>query len=282
MNGVAARSTARALGRRRRRVAVGYVAKRSAVYAVAVGAALLSAAPFLWSLGSAFERGHGRRVPTLQHVRALFGSTLFPTFVVNTLIVGGLVVAVTLALALPAAYALARLGGPAALGILLLSLVPPPLLLPSQSRMVAALGLTDSVWALVLVLPVVTVPVSVWLLAGFLRAVPADLEEQAMLDGHGRLGAFARVVVPLALPGIAAVAVLVFTLAAGEFAATLTLVRSGPRMPVGTGLPVSAADPSLLRSMRAGAVVAAVPIAVACALVLGRFLTPRSNVGGRS
>lgn len=280
MNGVAARSTARALRRRRRRAAAGHVAKRSAVYAVAVCAALLSAAPFLWSLGSAFERGIGRRAPTLAHVRTLLRPALLPTFAVNTLVVGGLVVAVTLALALPAAYALARLGGPAAFGILLLSLVPPPLLLPSQSRIVAALGLADSLWALVLVLPVVTVPVSVWLLAGFVRAVPLDLEEQAMLDGHGRVGAFVRVVLPSALPGVAAVAVLVFTLAAGEFTATLTLVSSVARMPVGTGLPYGATDPSLLRPVRAGTVAAAIPIAVACSLALGRFLAPRSNVGG--
>jgi multiple sugar transport system permease protein len=282
VNGVAARSTARALRRQRRRRAAGHVAARSALYAVAAGAALVSAAPFAWSLGSAFERS-GR--PTTAYVRSLFGSMPFPTFVVNTLLIGALVVLVTLVLALPAAYALARLGGARsrrpALVFLLVSLIPPPLLLPALSRIVAAFGLMDSIWSLVLVLPTVTVPVSVWLLAGFLRAVPVDLEEQAMLDGHSRLGAFARVVVPLALPGVVAVAVLALTLAAGEFTYAQTLVWSEARMPVATGLPARSGDPAVLRSLRAGVVLVAVPLAAACGLVLGRFARV-SNVGGPS
>jgi multiple sugar transport system permease protein len=268
------------MGRQRRLARLRYVAGRVTVYAVAVCAALVCALPFLWGLISAFASGdaggadHG---PTTAHVRHLFRSTLFPTFVVNTLIVGGLVVVVTLALALPAAYALARLNrswaGRAGLAILLVVLVPPSLLFLSLSRVVATLGLADSVWALILVYPTITVPVSVWLLAGFLRAVPVDIEEQAMVDGHSRLGAFVRVVAPLVLPGVAAVIVLTFTLAAGEFTYALTLVWSGSRMPVSTGLPsrLGSGDPLLWRSIQSGAVFVAVPLALLCGLFLDRF-----------
>lgn len=283
MNGLAARTAAREMNRQRRLASVRYALARAVVYAVAVCAALLCAAPFLWGLGTAFSHGPGdapraRPGPTAEHVRLLFHSTPFPAFVVNTLIVGGLVVVVTLALALPAAYALSRLhrswGARAAIAILLVSLVPPSLLFLSLSRVVATLGLADSFWALVLVYPTVTVPVSVWLLTGFLRAVPVDVEEQAMVDGHSRLGAFVRVVAPLALPGIAAVVMLTFTLAAGEFTYALTFVWSGARMPVSTGLParLGDGDPLLWRSVQSGAVFVAVPLALACGLFLDRFL----------
>jgi multiple sugar transport system permease protein len=271
------------MGRQRRMAAAQRVAVRVTVYTVAVAAALVCAAPFLWGLVSAFEHDTGgsartARGPTTEHVRLLFHSTPFATLVVNTLVVGGVVVVVTLALSLPAAYALTRLhrswGTPAGIAILLVFLVPPSLLFLSLSRVVATLGLADSFWSLVLVYPTVTVPVSVWLLAGFLRAVPVDIEEQAMVDGHSRLGAFVRVVAPLVLPGIVAVVVLTFTLAAGEFTYALTFVWSGARMPVSTGLPagLGSGDPALWRTVQTGAVFVAIPLAVACGLFLDRFV----------
>jgi multiple sugar transport system permease protein len=279
VNGLAARTAAREAARQRRLAAVQQVMVRVIVYAVAVCAALVCALPFLWGLVTAFDDpGGSGRGPTTEHVRFLFHSTPFPTFVVNTLIVGGLVVVVTLVLALPAAYALARLnrswGRSARLVILLVYLVPPSLLFLSLSRVVATLGLADSFWSLILVYPTVTVPVSVWLLAGFLRAVPVDIEEQAMVDGHSRLGAFVRVVAPLVLPGVAAVVVLTFTLAAGEFTYALTFVWSGTRMPVSTGLPsrLGDGDPMLWRSVQAGAVFVAIPLAFLCGLFLDRFV----------
>jgi multiple sugar transport system permease protein len=277
VNGMAARTAAREMDRQRRLAAVQRVFVRVVVYAVAVGAALVCALPFLWGLVTAFSDGSGRS-PTIENVRFLFRSTAFPSFVVNTLVVGGLVVVITLALALPAAYALARLnrswGRAARLAILLVYLVPPSLLFVSLSRVVATLGVADSFWSLVLVYPTITVPVSVWLLAGFMRAVPVDIEEQAMIDGHSRLGAFVRVAAPLVLPGVAAVVVLTFTLAAGEFTYALTFVWSDARMPVSTGLParLGDGDPTLWRPVQAGAVLVAIPLALLCGLFLDRFV----------
>jgi multiple sugar transport system permease protein len=280
VNGLAARTAAREMLRQRRLAAARQVMARVTVYAVAVLAALVCAAPFLWGLVTAFGRGApgARRGPTTEHVRALFHSTPFGTFVLNTLVVSGLVVVVTLALALPAAYALSRLhrswGTTAGIAILIVYLVPPSLLFLSLSRVVATLGLADSIWSLVLVYPTVTVPISVWLLAAFLRAVPVDIEEQAMVDGHSRLGAFVRVVAPLVLPGVAAVVVLTFTLAAGEFTYALTFIWSRSRMPVSTGLPsrLGDGDPMLWRSVQSGAVFVAIPLAFACGLFLDRFV----------
>lgn len=193
--------------RLRRRHAVRHVLARIGVYAAAVSAALVCATPFLWSLVTSFKQNRDLYDPknppflynepaTPDHVLYLFADTPFLTFVGNTLLVGLLVVAITLVLSLPAAYALARLNRPWAtpmgIAIFLVYLVPPSLLLLSLSRIVVAFGLQDSLTALVVIYPTITVPVSVWLLIGFLKAIPRDIEEQAMVDGHSRLGAFLR------------------------------------------------------------------------------------------
>jgi ABC-type glycerol-3-phosphate transport system permease component len=181
-----------ASARRRRR------GGRVGLYLLAICAALVSAGPFVWAAVTAFKQNRDLYVrdnnpfvfnlpPTREHVDYLFDKTAFPSFVWNTLWVGLLVVAITLALALPAAYSLARLdrpwSGPMAIAIFFVYLVPPTLLFLSLSRVVVELGLQDSTWSLVLVYPSITIPVSVWLLMGFLRAIPKDIEEQAMVDG---------------------------------------------------------------------------------------------------
>ena len=190
-----------------------------------------------------------------------------------------LVVLITLLLGLPAAYALARLDRPWAgwfgVAIFLVYLVPPSLLFLSLSRMVVAVGLQDSTWSLVLIYPTITIPVSIWLLIGFLKAVPRDIEEQAMVDGYSRLGAFWRAVVPLAFPGIVAVVVFAFTLTASEFIYALAFVSPTDR----EGDLAPACRPSSIRgdvffwqSLQAATVLVAVPIALVFNLFLDRFI----------
>jgi multiple sugar transport system permease protein len=129
---------------------------------------------------------------------------------------------------IPAAYSLGRLqtrwGGAAAIAIFFVYLIPPSLLFISLSPVIANLGLQDSRWALVVVYPTITIPVSVWLLTGFFKSIPRDIEEQAMVDGCSRLGAFARMVLPVALPGLIAVVVFAGTLSASEFIYALAFV----------------------------------------------------------
>ncbi|MFC4910831.1 carbohydrate ABC transporter permease [Actinomadura gamaensis] len=274
----------------RRRYARRYVLGRVTLYLLAILAALVCALPFLWSLVSAFKQNQDlynpsndpfafNRPATPDHVRYLFTDTGFPTFVTNTLLVGAAVVVITLLLALPAAYSLARLdrpwGTPMGIGIFLVYLVPPSLLFLSMTRVVVALGLADSLWSMIVVYPTFTVPVSVWLLIGFLRAVPKDVEEQAMVDGHSRLSAFARVVLPLVFPGIVAVVVFAFTLTASEFVYALAFVSAAPKMVVSTGVPTQLVrgDVFYWQSLQAAAVFTAVPIAFVFNLFLDRFVT---------
>lgn len=273
----------------RRRYARRHVLSRIAVYLIAVLAALVCATPFLWGVITAFKQSPDlydpdnnpfiyNDPPTWKHVAYLFTDTPFVTFVWNTLWVGVLVVAITLVLALPAAYALARLhrpwSTPMAVGIFLVYLVPPTLLFLSMSRVVVELGLQDRAWSLVVVYPTVTIPVSVWLLMGFLKSIPVDIEEQAMVDGYSRVGAFLRTVVPLAFPGIVAVIVFAFTLTASEFIYALAFISPSSEKVISTGVPTELVrgDVFFWQSLQAAAVIVAAPIAFVFTLFLDRFV----------
>ncbi|GAA4633968.1 hypothetical protein GCM10023196_073630 [Actinoallomurus vinaceus] len=266
-SGMAARTAARELARQRRRHAVRHVLARSGTYALAVGSALLCAAPFLWDVIVAFVRRD--RWAGVEHVRPPLRSTPFPAFALNALAVGALVTVLTLLFALPAAYALTRLtrgwGRAVVRAAFVVALVPPVLRYPPLPSATGPFGRGDALWSLVLVHPVITIPVAVWLLGAFLRALPADVEEQALVDGHTRLSAFLRVVVPQLAPAIAAVAVLAFTLSAGEFGYA--------RVPASAGFAHGAVPAA------AGVVLAAAPLAFAVGLVLACWHRASSPTG---
>jgi len=276
--------------RSRARVATRRRLGRVGLYVAAVVMALAAATPFIWSTITMFKEDADlynaknnpfvfNLNPTGEHVSYLFDESKFLTFAANTLWVGVLVVAITLAVALPAAYSLARLNmrwaGPLGIAIFFVYLVPPTLLFISLSRVVAELGLQDSTWSLVLIYPTITIPVSVWLLIGFLKAIPRDVEEQAMVDGYSRIGAFQRVVIPLALPGIVAVIVFAFTLTAHEFIYALAFVSPSSEKVISTGVPTELVrgDIFFWQSLQAASVLVAVPIAFVFNLMLERFIT---------
>ena len=277
------------VARARRRAVVRRRSGRVGLYVLAVGAALVAALPFIWGTITAFKQDPDlynsannpfvfNLDPTDKHVSFLFEDTQFLTFAANTLWVGLLVVAITLVAALPAAYSLARLNmrwaGPLGIAIFFVYLVPPTLLFISLTRVVAILGLQDSTWSLVVIYPTITIPVSVWLLMGFLKAVPRDLEEQAMVDGYSRVSAFARVVIPLALPGIIAVVVFAFTLTAHEFIYALAFISPSEEKTISIGVPTELirGDIFFWQSLQAAAILVAVPIAFVFSLLLQRFI----------
>jgi ABC-type glycerol-3-phosphate transport system permease component len=274
----------------RRRAQRRYVMSRIVIYAVAILASLLAAFPFIVEGIITFKRdqdlyapGNNPFVynldPTTEHLDYLFTSTGFLTFVGNTLLVGGFVVAITLLLALPAAYSLARLplrwGGALGIAIFLVYLIPPSLLFVSFSRLIANLGLQNTRWALVVLYPTITVPVSVWLLLGFFKSIPRDIEEQAMVDGYSRLAAFMRVAVPLAFPGIVAVVVFAFTLSTHEFLYASAFVSSSDEKTVSVGIPTELVlgDVFHWQELQAAALLVALPIALVFNLLLGRFVS---------
>jgi multiple sugar transport system permease protein len=263
---------------------------RVALYLLAIVAALAAAAPFVWGTITAFKYDADlynadnnpfvfNLEPTGEHISFLWNDTQFLTFALNTLLVGLAVVAITIAVGLPAAYSLARLNmpwaGPLGIAIFFVYLVPPTLLFVSLTRVVAILGLQDSTWSLVVIYPTITIPVSVWLLMGFLKAIPRDIEEQAMVDGYSRLQAFVRVVVPLALPGLVAVVVFAFTLTAHEFIYALAFISPSASKTISIGVPTELirGDVFFWQSLQAAAILVAVPIAFVFNLLLERFIT---------
>jgi multiple sugar transport system permease protein len=246
--------------------------------------------PFVWMLITAFKRTSDLydlkhnpflfyEPPTLEHVKRLFFETLYGQWLLNTAFVGILVVLITLLLAVPAGYALARMtgnwGAKLGIGIFLTYLVPPTLLFIPLSRVVVNLHLDDSLWSLVLVYPSFTVPFSAWLMMGFFKAIPKDIEEAAMIDGYSRLGAFVRVVMPISLSGILTVAIFSFTLVMQEFVYAVTFISSVRNMTVGIGVPTFLVhgDVYFWGSLMAGCFIASVPIAILYNFFVDRFIS---------
>ena len=216
--------------------------------------------------------------PTLEHLRFLFAETKYLVWMWNTALVGMFVVAITLVLALPAAYALARLTGRwgqrIGIGIFLTYLVPPTLLFIPLSRVIAILGLQDTIWSVVVVYPTFTVPFSIWLLMGFFKAIPRELEDAAMVDGLTRLGAFIKLVIPISLSGILTVVIFTFTLVTQEFVYALTFISSESSQMLGVGVPtfLVRGDVYFWGSLMAACLIASLPIAVVYNLFLDRFI----------
>ncbi len=205
---------------------------------------------------------------TLNNLKLLFFNTQFVQWLINTAIVGGVVVLITLALVIPAAYSLARIAGgwgeTLGIGIFLTYLVPPTLLFIPFSKVIAFLGLQNSLWGLVIAYPTFTIPFCTWLLLGFFKGIPRDIEEQAMIDGHGRLSAFLHVVLPLAVPGILTVVVFAFTLSTSEFIYALAFVTDSAQKTVSIAVPTDLIRGDVYHwgPLLAGALVASIPVAV--------------------
>jgi multiple sugar transport system permease protein len=216
--------------------------------------------------------------PTFEHLGLLFEQTQYLQWLINTGLVGVAVVSITLILAIPAGYALARMTGPWAqtlgIAIFLTYLVPPTILFIPFARIIASLGLQDSLWSLVLVYPSFTVPFCTWLLMGFYKAIPRDLEEAAMIDGLSRFGAFVRVVMPISIAGILTVVIFAFTLVTQEFVYGLTFITSLNSYTVSVGVPtfLVRGDVYFWGSMMAACLIASVPVAVVYNLFVDRFV----------
>jgi multiple sugar transport system permease protein len=216
--------------------------------------------------------------PTLEHLRVLFQDTQYLQWLINTGAVGLAVVAITLVLAIPAGYALARMTGPWAqtlgIAIFLTYLVPPTILFIPFSRIIAVLGLQDSLWSLVLVYPSFTVPFCTWLLMGFFKAIPRDLEDAAMIDGLSRLGAFLKVVMPISLAGVLTAVIFAFTLVTQEFVYGVTFITSVSSYTVSVGVPtfLVRGDVYFWGSMMGACLIASVPIAVIYNFFVDRFV----------
>jgi multiple sugar transport system permease protein len=152
--------------------------------------------------------------------------------------------------------------------------VPPTLLFIPMSRVVAELGLQDTLWAIIVTYPTFTVPFSIWLLMGFFKAIPRDLEDAALVDGLTRFGAFVKLVIPISVSGILTVVIFSFTLVTQEFVYALTFISSAEHQTVGVGVPIYLVrgDVYYWGSLMAACIITSLPIAVVYNLFLDRFI----------
>ena len=207
-----------------------------------------------------------RQGPTLEHYQKLLWDTGFLTWIKNSLVVTLLATTVSVVIGTVAAYALARLRffgvNSFGTGIFVTYLVPTSLLFLPLAQVVNWLGLADSKWSLVVTYPTFLVPFCTWLLMGYFRTVPKEVEECAMVDGATRLQALLRIVLPIAIPGLVCAVLFAFTLSWNEFIYALTFTSSSEEITasVGVTMELVRGDVYFWGGLMAGAVLASVPI----------------------
>jgi multiple sugar transport system permease protein len=203
-----------------------------------------------------------------DHYSYLFFKTEFWTWMKNSLIISVVATSVSLVIAVLAGYSLARLRFPGVssfgTAVFITYLVPPTLLFLPLSQVVVWLGISDTIWALIVTYPTFLVPFSTWLLMGYFRTIPKEVEECALVDGASRMQTLTRIVLPMAVPGIVCVTLFGFTLTWNEFTYALTFVSqtANKTAVVGVTADLIRGDIYYWGSLMAGAVVASLPIVV--------------------
>jgi multiple sugar transport system permease protein len=263
--------------------------KRNGIPWLIVGPfAIVLAFPFYWMVVTAFKTNADQyrldQTPfwphkwTTENITNLFENTPYLTWLGNTVLIGLVVVVITLLLALPAGYALARLSGKwgqtMGVGIFLVYLVPPTLLFLPLSRVISDLGLTDSIASLMLVYPSFTVPFSTWLLMGFFKTIPPELEDAALVDGASRLKTLTKIVFPISLPGILTVVIFSFSLVVNEFIYAITFISTSHHRTISAGVPTDLIRGDLVfwGSIMAATLIPSIPLALLYNLFLDKFI----------
>jgi len=217
--------------------------------------------------------------PTLDHYTKLLWDTAFLTWTKNSLMVTLLATTVSVVVGTIAAYALARLKffGVASFGtgIFVTYLVPTSLLFLPLAQVVNWLGLADSKWALIVTYPTFLIPFCTWLLMGYFRTVPKEVEECAMVDGATRVQALFRIVLPIAIPGLVCAVLFAFTLSWNEFIYALTFTSSSDEITASVGVTseLIRGDIYFWGSLMAGAVLGSVPIVILYVFFLDYYVS---------
>ena len=206
--------------------------------------------------------------PTLAHIRKLLFDTAYPDWLSNTMLVAVVATFLSLLCSVLAAYAIERLRfyGSRYVGvsIFLAYLVPPSILFIPLAKVVFELGLFDTRLALILTYPTFLVPFCTWLLMGYFRSIPFELEECALIDGATRWQILSKIIPPLAVPGLISAGIFAFTLSWNEFIYALTFISSSEvkTVPVGVVTELVEGDVYHWGSLMAGALLGSLPVAI--------------------
>lgn len=206
--------------------------------------------------------------PTLAHINYLLFETSYPGWLLNTTIIAAAATFLSLFASVFAAYAIERLrfrgSRIVGLAIFLAYLVPPSILFIPLAVMVFNLGLYDTKFALILTYPTFLIPFCTWLLMGYFRSIPYELEECALIDGATRWQILTRIVLPLAVPGLISAGIFAFTLSWNEFIYALTFIQSSENktVPVGVLTELVRSDVYEWGSLMAGALIGSLPVVI--------------------
>ena len=208
------------------------------------------------------------RNPTLAHIKKLLFDTAYPDWLWNTIVVSVTATFLSIFCSVLAAYAIERLrfNGSRYVGmsIFLAYLVPPSILFIPLAAMVYKLEMFDTRFALIMTYPTFLIPFSTWLLMGYFKSIPYELEECALIDGATRLQILVKIILPLAVPGLISAGIFAFTLSWNEFIYALTFVSSSEvkTVPVGVVTELVEGDVYHWGSLMAGALFGSLPVAL--------------------
>ena len=217
--------------------------------------------------------------PTLAHFNKLLFETAYPEWLWNTIVVSVVSTVASLAASVLAAYAIERLRFSGAkqvgLSIFLAYLVPPSILFIPLAAIVFQLGLFDTRWALILTYPTFLIPFCTWLLMGYFRSIPFELEECALIDGATRWQILTKIVLPLAVPGLISAGIFAFTLSWNEFIYALTFISSSENktVPVGVVTELVEGDVYHWGPLMAGALLGSLPVAFVYSFVVEYYVS---------
>ena len=233
--------------------------------------------PFYWMIVTTFKPNEELlsregnpfwvKNPTLAHLKKLLFDTAYPDWLMNTIVVSVVATFISLFAAVLAAYAIKRLRFKGSryvgLSIFLAYLVPPSILFIPLAAIVYKLQLFDSRLALILTYPTFLIPFATWLLMGYFKSIPLELEECALIDGATRLQILIKIILPLAVPGLISAGIFAFTLSWNEFIYALTFVSSSENktVPVGVVTELVEGDVYHWGPLMAGALLGSLPVA---------------------
>jgi multiple sugar transport system permease protein len=206
--------------------------------------------------------------PTLDHIKKLLFDTSYPEWLWNTVVISVVATCLSIFCSVLAAYAIERLrfrgSRYVGMSIFLAYLVPPSILFIPLAAMVYKLGLFDTRLALILTYPTFLIPFCTWLLMGYFKTIPIELEECALIDGASRMQILVRIILPLAVPGLISAGIFAFTLSWNEFIYALTFISSSEvkTVPVGVVTPPVEGDVYHWGSLMAGALFGSLPVAI--------------------
>jgi multiple sugar transport system permease protein len=217
--------------------------------------------------------------PTFKHISKLLFETQYPRWLWNTMYVAVGATTLSIAASVLAAYAIVRLRfkGAEAVGVLIFFayLVPPSILFIPLASVIQAYGLFDSPLSLILVYPTLLIPFSTWLLMGYFKTIPYELEECALIDGASRWQILTKIVVPLAIPGLISSFIFSFTLCWNEFIYALTFLQSTPNKTVPVAIVNEFVDGDIYKwgSLMAGALVGSLPLVILYAFFVEHYVS---------